>query len=386
MKKGKMAKMQTILIDAVGINQVGGGRTSVISLLEHIFSIDRHNRYLVLVSDYEPVLRPFSNVKQIVMPRLNRFVVRMYMQLSIPALVRRYGVDLVHFTKNLGLFGLPCPYIVTIHDLTTLHLYRQSSFVDVLYWRFIEPLIARKAAQIVAVSHDTAKDIERFYGIPQQNIAVIYWAPRARFKPVKNSDLLENLRKRYSLPRRYILFVGILAKKKNLPTLIRALADLHSRRPDAPELVVVGRHYPQSDDTVSARLTRQLGLENYVHFVGSVPDDDLPLFYAASELFVLPSLHEGFGIPCLEAMACGVPVIVTRTGALPEIVGDAGWILDNATDFTGLSLAIENMLFNESLREEMIRRGFDRVASFSWEKSAWKMLKIYQSVLNGRSN
>lgn len=374
--------MKTILIDAVGIHQVGGGRTSILSLLENMFALDHHNRYFVLVSKHEPTIDSFPNVTQIVMPPLNRFAIRVYMQITVPSLLKRHHVDLVHFTKNLGLFGMPVPYIVTIHDLTTLRLYRQSPFIDVLYWRVVEPLTVRRAAQVVAVSNDTAKDIEEYYGIPQQNIRVVYWAPRTIFRPIKNSYQLEDFRRRHSLPKQYILFVGILAKKKNLPTLLKALADLRSRRSDAPELVVVGRRYPQSDDKASIRLTSQLGLENYVHFVGSLPDNDLPLCYVASELCVLPSLHEGFGIPCLEAMACGVPVIVTRAGALPEIVGDAGLVLDDPTDFVSLSLAIEEVLSNKALREEMIRRGFARAASFSWENSARKTLEIYQTILD----
>ncbi len=375
--------MKTILIDAVGIHRVGGGRTSILNLLESLFGIDHDNQYLVLVSKREPTLEPFPNVKQITMPVSNRFAVRAYMQMTVPAWVKRYRVDLVHFMKNLGLFGVPSPYIVTIHDLTTLRLPRQSSYIDVLYWKIIEPLTVRKARRVVAVSYDTAKDIERFYGISQKEIEVVYWAPRANFKPVKDPERLDALRQRYSLPKRYILFVGILAKKKNLPTLLRALAGLHSRRPDAPDLVVVGRRYPPSNDTLSVRLVHQLGLENHVHFVGSVPDSDLPLFYSASDLFVLPSLHEGFGIPCLEAMACGVPVIVARGGALPEIVGDAGWVIDDPMDVTGLSIAMENVLYDHAIREEMVRRGFDRAASFSWEKSAKRMLEIYQTILEG---
>lgn len=376
--------MRTIAIDAVGINRVGGGRTSILNLLWNVFVIDHSTRYLVLLSEYEPSLESFSNVEQIRMPIANRFLVRVYLQVMLPALVRREQVDLVHFTKNLGVFGLPCPYIVTVHDLTALILDDQHAFSDVLYWKLIEPLTVRRAAQVVAVSHDAAKDVERFYGVPQQSIEVIHWAPLARFVPVQDTSRLEDLRQRYNLPERYVLFVGILAKKKNLPTLLKGLAHLRSRMSDAPDLVIVGRRYPQSDDTVSAALVGQLGLDRHVHFVGSVPDEDLPLFYAASELYLLPSLHEGFGIPSLEAMACGVPVIVTPTGALPEVVGDAALVLDDPMDAAGLCAAMERLLRDETLRQEMTRRGFKRAAAFSWERSACRMLEVYHAVLEGQ--
>jgi glycosyltransferase involved in cell wall biosynthesis len=220
--------------------------------------------------------------------------------------------------------------------------------------------------------------------VPEQSIEVIHWAPHARYTPARNPDQLEGLRRRYQLPAQFVLFVGILAKKKNVPTLLKSMAQLRTRMSEAPDLVVVGRQYPQSADTVSADHVRELGLAGHVYFVGSVPDQDLPSFYAASSLYVLPSLHEGFGIPCLEAMACGTPVVVTRSGALPEIVGDAALIVDEPMDANGLSAAMERLLCDSVLRQEMIQRGFKRAAAFSWERSARKMLDVYHSVLKDR--
>ena len=374
-----------ILIDAIGINRVGGGRTAIHTLLENMLRLDHETSFIVMVSEREPSWDKYRNVRQIIISG-GRFAVRVCLQCWLPIWARREGVALVHFTKNLGVFGLPCPYVVTIHDLTTLLLRDQHTLLDVIYWKWVEPLTIRNADRVVAVSHDAAGDVERFYGVPQQSIEVIHWAPHARFAPIRDLHKLAGLRQRYRLPGRYILFVGILAKKKNLPTLLRCMAHLHSRVPRAPDLVVVGRRYPQSDDMVSASMVNQLGLGNHVHFVGSVPDEDLPLFYAASELYVLPSLHEGFGIPCLEAMACGVPVIVTRSGALPEIVGDAALVVDDPLDAAGLCTATERLLYDEALRQEMTRRGFERVTAFSWERSAQKMLDVYRTVVGGNSD
>jgi glycosyltransferase involved in cell wall biosynthesis len=371
-----------ILIEALGTNRVGGGRTAIHTLLEHMLGLDQETPFIVLVSEHEPSWDKYSNVHQHVISG-GRFAVRVHLQRQLPAWVRRERIALVHFTKNLGVFGVPCPYVVTVHDLTTLLLRDQHTLLDVIYWRWVEPLTVCKAAGVVAVSHDTARDIERFYGVPQQNIEVIYWAPHARFMPIRDPHRLQSLRQRYRLPARYVLFVGILAKKKNMPTLLRGMALLHARMPDAPGLVVAGRQYPQSHDTVSVTLVSQLGLGGHVHFVGSVPDEDLPLFYAASELYVLPSLHEGFGIPTLEAMACGVPVIIARTGALPEIVSDAALVLDDPMDAASLCAAMERLLRDEILRQETIRRGFRRAAAFSWERSARRMLDVYHRVLEG---
>jgi glycosyltransferase involved in cell wall biosynthesis len=374
---------RTILIDALGINRVGGGRTAIHTLLEYMFRLDQETSFSVLVSAHESSWDGYSNVHQRVISG-GRFAVRAHLQRRLPAWARQEGAALVHFTKNLGVFGLPCPYVVTVHDLTTLLLRDQHTLLDVIYWRWVEPLTVRRAACVVAVSHDAARDIERFYGVPQRNVEVIHWAPHARFVPIRGLHRLEDLRRRYQLPARYVLFVGILAKKKNMPTLLRSMAHLRSQMSSAPDLVVVGRQYPQSDDTVSVSLVHQLGLDKHVHFVGSVPDEDLPLLYAASELYVLPSLHEGFGIPCLEAMACGVPVITTRAGALPEIVGDAALAIDDPMDATGICTAMERILCDETFRQEMIKRGFKRASAFSWKRSARRMLDVYQSVLEGR--
>ncbi len=370
-----------IIIETLGTHQVGGGRTSIRTLLEHIFRLEQNTLFLVLLNQPEPLWAGYPNVQQRVLRAANRFYARVRLQCELPILARKEQADLVHFTKNLGTFGLACPYIVTVHDLTTLHLSSQHGLLDVLYWKLIEPITIRRAAHVVAVSYDTAQDVQKFYSIPEKKIDVVYWAPHRRFQPMSDHIQLNNFRQRYQLPDQYILFVGILARKKNLPTLLRAFALLRAQRPNAPDLVIVGRRYSQSEEKDLPKLIHHLGLNSSVRLVGSIPDEDLPLFYNASRLFVLPSLHEGFGIPCLEAMACGIPVITTNRGALPEIVGDAALILSDPMDANDLKDAIECLLYDENLRQEMILRGLRRASAFSWEKSAQKMIAIYHRVL-----
>ncbi len=372
--------MRKVFIDAVGTHLVGGGRTAIHTLLENMFRADQETEFVVLASAHEPSWEQYANVEQRVLSG-GRFAVRLTIQRRLPQWARQEHAGLVHFAKNLGCLGLPCPYVVTVHDLTTLLLPEQHSFLDVAYWRWFEPITVRKAARVVSVSHTTAQDIERFYGVSRQSIHVIRWAAHERFAPIRDTGQLEQLRQRHQLPGRFVLFLGILAKKKNLPTLLRALADLRSTRPDAPDLVVVGRGYPQSGDAESGPLVAQLGLGGHVHFVGAVPDDELPLFYSAADAYVLPSLHEGFGIPCLEAMACGTPVIATSGGALPEVVGDAGYLLADPRDHGELSLALERLVYDEDTRRRLIRRGLQRVGEFSWGESARKMLSVYRSVM-----
>ncbi|MCS7177930.1 MAG: glycosyltransferase, partial [Anaerolineae bacterium] len=203
-----------IIIEALGTHQTGGGRTAIRTLLEHIFRLDQTTLFFVLSNQYEPLWARYPNVQQHVIQEMGRFYARLRLQCRLPILVRREQAGLVHFTKNLGVWGLTCPYIVTVHDLTTLYLASQHSWLDVLYWKLIEPVTIRKAAQVVVVSYDTARDVQKFYGVPQEKIEVVYWAPHERFKPLSDPAQLDDLRQRYRLPNQYILFVGILAKKK----------------------------------------------------------------------------------------------------------------------------------------------------------------------------
>lgn len=377
--------MPKVFIDAIGTHQVGGGRTAIHTLLENMLTLDRETKYVVLGSEHEPSWDRFDNVEQRVVAG-GRFAVRLALQRQLPRWARDERAGLVHFTKNLGCLRLPCPYVVTIHDLTTLLLPEQHSFADVAYWRWVEPWTIRKAARVVSVSHTTAADIERFYQVPRTSIEVIGWAAHERFAPVRDAAQLEQLRLRHHLPERFVLFLGILAKKKNLPTLLRALAYLRSTRPDAPDLVIVGRGYPQSGDAESVPLVGELGLGENVHFVGAVPDDELPLFYSAADAYVLPSLHEGFGIPCLEAMACGTPVVTTHGGALPEVAGDAAILVEQPMDHAELSAALERVIFDQGFRQDLIARGFRRASEFSWADSARRMLGVYDSVLEERAH
>jgi glycosyltransferase involved in cell wall biosynthesis len=173
----------------------------------------------------------------------------------------------------------------------------------------------------------------------------------------------------------------LLAKKKNLPTLIRGLHLLKDRGSDYPALVIAGRRYHQSEEGDIFRQVRSLDLESDVYYIGPVEDEDLPGLYGGAQAFVFPSLHEGFGIPCLEAMTCRVPVVAARSGAIPEVVGDAALLVDDPTDADLLADAIQRILTDPALREEMIARGLERARQFSWPRFAEQVLTLYREVL-----
>jgi glycosyltransferase involved in cell wall biosynthesis len=228
---------------------------------------------------------------------------------------------------------------------------------------------------IITVSKSTKKDVIKCLKFPEEKIKVIYNGVDERFKPLKNyNDVLH----KYNINPPYILYIGTLEPRKNIPALIKAFYKL-KKRGIRHKLVIVGKKgwkYKQI-----FRVVEDLNLRRDVVFTGYVSYNDLPKFYSAADLFVYPSLYEGFGLPPLEAMACGCPVITSNVSSLPEVVGDAGFIVD-PSDIGGLSRTIKELLANDSLRENVIRKGLKRIKEFSWEKTAKESLKVYKEVIN----
>jgi len=292
--------------------------------------------------------------------------------------------DLFHATEHLlpRLKGVRT--VLTVHDLIFLlfpqyHLPLNKWFLN----RFM-PIFVRRADAIIAVSQCTKDDLIRHYAVPPEKITVIYEGVDARFQPVTDPDALARVRARHGLPERYILYVGTIEPRKNLTTLLEAYAALIRNRKSKignRKLVIVGRKGWLYKDFF--RRLRELGLEGEVIFPGFVPDEDLPALYSAAELFVFPSLYEGFGLPPLEAMACGTPIITSNASSLPEVVGEAG-IMVEPRDVRGLVEAMERVLTDEGKRREMRGKGLRQAAGFSWERAAQGTLEVYRSVVRGR--
>jgi glycosyltransferase involved in cell wall biosynthesis len=370
----------TILIDASDIHRPSGGRTAVLELFRALFARESTWRYVVLVSQREPDF-DLHHVRQLVIPFRNRPLERLWIQIVVGyfALVKR--VDIVHFARTMGGFAWPAKNVLTVFDLTTVLRPELHSPVAVWYWRRVAPLHLRWADRIIAISQDVADGLVKHFHLPPDKVEVVYCAPQSIFEEPIAPQLVEDIRRKYRLPARYLLFVGILAKKKNLPTLIRALHVLRQGSGDCPPLVLAGRRYRQSDDSAILQQIHSLGLESHIRCIGPVGDDELRGLYGGAEVFVFPSVHEGFGIPCLEAMKCGVPVVAARSGAIPEVVGAAALLVDNPTDAGALAQAIHRLLEDESLRQDLIAKGAARAAQFSWPRSADQVLALYQHLL-----
>jgi len=364
-----------IAIEALGIHNYGGGRTATINLLQEILEIDNNNEYVLFLSRPEPDLIR-SNVRQCIVPFKNRFVVRLWAQVLLPWLTNT--CDLVHFVKNLGVFWIRAPFIVTVYDLTVLIYPDLFPRVDVWYWRTLEKYTLWQAAKVIAISHQTAKDIQRFYGLPDERIVVIYPACGRHFRPA-SSEEIARVRKIYRLPNEYVLHVGRIDPKKNIPLLIEAFALFRARTNFPGTLVLVGELYNKKPDLRVYEKVEALGLHDVVQFLGAVPDNDMPAVYSGATVVAFPSIHEGFGLVALEALSCGVPLIVNRAGAVTEVVDDAALVMEESTPEC-LAEMMERVWRYPNLRTALRIAGLKRAQCFSLKETARRTLNIYETI------
>lgn len=365
-----------ILIEAIGIDKPGGGRTSIANLLEQMFLIDRENSFEVILSQHEKFLDQFPNVRQMVIPVHNRFLARIWAQLVIP--IRYRNVDVIHFTKNLSVFGITTPTLITIHDLTTLIFPKFFPWMDVFYWKTFEKWSVKAADLIIAVSKNTANDVVKFYGIAPQKVKIIYHGKSTLFTPASVDEISKVLTK-YQLPPKYLITVGRIDLKKNLTTLVKAFAAIQDKIDKTIKLVLVGEVYKKCEDKNLLPTINNLGLQDKVAFIGRVPDEDLTGLYSGAIACAFPSVHEGFGLVGLEAMACGVPVITHNSSAIVEVVGSAGLQVD-ATQVNELAEALKQVINNQSMQNQMRSAGLDMAKKFDWKKAAHLTLEAYYQV------
>lgn len=242
------------------------------------------------------------------------------------------------------------------------------------------PYAAKNSACVFTVSSHAKQDIQEHYSIPEDKVIVTYNATDPSFRKLTSSELMvEELKKKFEIKaNRYILSVGNLQPRKNLVRLIRAFIKLKKTEPEI-QLVLVGKKAWMYDEILKAAIE---GSEDII-FTDYVDQEELVRLYNGAELFVYPSFFEGFGIPPLEAMACGVPVVVANATSLPEVVGDAGSYFD-PFDIDSILESIKKMLYDRELRERSIERGYERVKAFAWERSSRIIMDTYQQILNKR--
>lgn len=372
--------MTTIAIDALGTGDSGGPRSAALNLLRALLAADPERRYLLFVDQPEPELAGHGDrVRQIVAPVRHRLLSRVWAQACWPVILRREGVALVHHLKTVGAFGLPGRQVYTIYDLTTLRypqIYPQS---DVWFWRYLQPRMLRRADAVVAISQQTANDLVSFFGLPSGLLHVIYCAYAPGLVPASPARC-EAVRARYGTAEHYVLHVGSLSRKKNLATLVHAYEVLRARG-YAGRLVFVGRRYEKGHDPAFWEAIAASPYRADIVLAGDVPDEDLPPLYTAADVTAFPSLHEGFGIVAIEAMACGCPVVCSRGGALPEVVGEAGIYVEASAAPEQWAEALWPLVSDAGVRAEWRERGLAWAPRYSAQEAARRTLALYDQLL-----
>jgi glycosyltransferase involved in cell wall biosynthesis len=365
-----------------------GDRTYLLNLLRQFARMALPHEF-VLFTDRTGDL-PFalpSNFRLVRLPRLSRWL---YTGALLPHACVAHRVDLLH-VQYIAPLVAPCPVITTVHDVHWRRFPETFPTKDRWLMELFLPLTFRRVAMVITDSQASQDDLVQFFRLPPDKVRVIYLAAEERFfEPLDDSERQKVLR-RYGLQEGYVLFVGVLQPRKNLGRLLSAYATLMGQgagdrgqvgnEAPLPPLVVVGKLGWQTQTL--RQLVSELQLSERVRFVGYVPDEDLAALYQGAAVFAYPALWEGFGLPVLEAMASGVPVLTSATSSLREIAEGAAWLVDPLS-VASIADGLRQLLCDETLRAKLRQLGLERARQFSWRQTAEATLRVYEQVTRTR--
>ena len=372
----------------IGINALfirpgwhGGTEVYLRNLLRNLLAVGPEHEFFLFTNkenhDTFSFARP--NIKKVLIPiRASIKPLRVLMeQTALPYQASILGLDVIHgpgyTTPAVGL----CPRVVTIHDLQYRYYPEVYPRGQYLFFKTFIPLSAKTSTAIITDANSTKMDLEKMLSIPSEKVTVVHLAPDPRFAQPVSPNVMQAVRKEYQLPDKYILTVSSFRPQKNTLRLIEAYSQLRKRRVKH-KLVLVGRKLSPYSDV--QQLIQRLELENEVIVTEYVSDEKLPAIYAGADLFVFPSFFEGFGIPVLEAMACGLPVVLSNVASLPEAGGEAGYYVDPYS-VDEIAEAMHNVLTQPALRESLSRKSQAHAKNFSWERVARETMQIYQNAV-----
>lgn len=300
---------------------------------------------------------------------------RLWSAWAFPRALKADSADLAHVQYTIPP-SMPCPVVTTIHDVS---FKRHPEFFSVKDRMILDAGVKRAsvcAARIIAVSEYTKQEICELYGIPAEKISVIYSGADAQYKPVNPKFAYRLARDKYGISKAFILTVGVIQPRKNLPRLLEGFSRFRADGHIGHKLVIVGK-YGWKESALEKKIS-EMNLGDDVILTGYVPYEDLPALYSAADVFVYPSVYEGFGLPVLEAMACGTPVVTGNLSSLPEVVGEAGLMVD-PHDPNAFAEAMAKVLFDGDLHTDLSERSLSRAAKFTWENTARDTLSVYES-------
>lgn len=357
-----------------------GMEVVALELIRELQQIDTINDYILYCKDDDDqqCIRQSENLK------INMFSAGSYAtweQVQLPMKVKKDNLDMLHSTCNTSSILSGVPLILTLHDIIFLENidFNGTPYQNFgnLYRRFVVPKIVAKSSAIITVSNYEKKMILDRFDLPNDSVTVIHNAVNAKFNTLYSEDVLNSFRLKHNLPNEFILFLGNTAPKKNTMNVIKSYIQYKEAFGDGIPLVIL-----DYDKSLVFEILGRLGKQKYEKdfvFPGYVSSDDMPLLYNISKLFLYPSLRESFGLPILEAMACGVPVITSNTSSMPEVAGSAAELVD-PLNCSQITQKIVEVLGNQLLCLEMRREGLIQASKFTWKSSAEQLLTVYNSV------
>jgi glycosyltransferase involved in cell wall biosynthesis len=353
----------------------------VFELTKNLLKLDKDNRYVLFFNDpeFQKFTPPDKNVKKVL---VNAPHYSFREQTKFLRALNREHLDLMHFTHFNAPVFYRRPSVVTIHDLT-LHFYpgkKKASFLHRMAYSLTLKTAVKKAKKVITISENTKKDLHKLLKIASEKVAVIYEGVDEKFKILADPQLTKDIKKKYKLDKQYLLYTGVWRCHKNLPNLIEAFHILKTEYDFDGYLVITGRHDPLYAPEIMEKAV-SLNLDDDVIFTGLVEEDELVPLYNGALAYVFPSLYEGFGLPPLEAMQCGIPVAASRASCLPEICGENNAVFFDPNDPNDMAEKIFRVVSEKSLREQLIKNGLEHAKKFSWEKMAGQTMLIYRQIL-----
>ncbi len=358
-----------------------------LELIKNLMKIDKENEYFIFVAPGpDKCLTDTENFKII---ELDGGPYPLWEQKALPKAVKQFECDLLQCTSNTAPFNPGVSLIVILHDIIymeSIALFKKGYSLyqkfGNMYRRFVVPKVVKKAEKIITVSEFEKNRIKKFFNLNDEKVVAIYNGVGEHFKKIQDKNYLKNIKLKYNLPDKYFFFLGNTDPKKNTIGVLKAYSEYLKNNEDDIKLVML-----DYDEEELIKLLKQINdedLRKNIFLTGYVVNTDLPAIYNLAEIFLYPSLRESFGIPMLEAMACGTPVITSNTSSMPEVAGDAAILIDPFKP-EQITEAIIEILNNEHRKQDLITKGLKRVKQFSWENMALENLKLYNKVLQNEN-
>lgn len=354
-----------------------GMEVVAMELINELKEMHSSYNYVVFAKDDEDK-KSFSNTENISFKTLKGRTYLDWEQFSLPKAAKKERIDFLHSTCNTSALRLKVPLLITLHDIIYLEElnFKGTTYQNFgnLYRKFVVPTVVKKSRYIITVSNFEKDVIIKKLNVPEDKIKVVYNAVNKKFNNNYTESLLQDFKRKYHLPGQFVLFLGNTAPKKNTNNVIDAYIKYCDNFSEPIPMVILD----YDENLLKVKLTKnnRLGLLKNFIFPGFIASNEMPLMYNAATLFLYPSLRESFGLPILEAMACGTPVITSNISSMPEVAGGAALFVD---PYSTINIAeqIAEALTNSALQKDLIQKGVVRAAEFTWKKSAENLLSIY---------